>query len=80
MLSTTALLHPRHWPYPRFRLDSTKVVLLSVQVRRNVMAEESEEGSYRKRFVTIADDAVVDRVFIEPDTEECDERVDWDHP
>lgn len=73
MLSPAALLHPRHWPYPRFWLNPTKVILLTVEVRRDVMAEESKERGDRKRFVTIADDAVVDGVFVEQDAKECDE-------
>lgn len=79
MLSSTALLHPVQRPHPLFRLNSTKVVLLAMQIGGDIMAHKGEEGRNGKGFVAVAHDTVVDGMFMEVDAEPCDERIDRDH-
>ena len=79
MLPSTALLHPVQRPHPLFRLDSTKVVLLAMQIGGDIMAHEGEEGGNGQGFVAVAHDTVVDGMFMEVDAEPCDERIDRDH-
>lgn len=43
------------------------------------MAHKREESGNRKGFVAIANDAVVDRMFVEIDAEPRNEGVDRDH-
>lgn len=50
-----------------------------MQIWREVMTHKGEECGDRKRFVAIADDTVIDCLFMEVDTEPRDEGVDWDH-
>ena len=79
MLPSTALLHPVQRPDPLFWLDSTKVVLLAMQIGGDIMAHESEKGRNGKGFVAVAHDTVVDGMFMEVDAEPCDERIDRNH-
>lgn len=50
-----------------------------MQVRGNVMAEQSEESGDGKGFVAIADQTIVDGVFVEVDAEPRDQGIDRDH-
>lgn len=50
-----------------------------MQVGRDVSAHKREESRNRKRFVTVADQIVVDIVLVEVGTEPCDDGVNGDH-
>lgn len=64
-LTPTAFLEPadRKDPIPGHSLS--KVGLLTVQVRRYVMAQEGEEAGNCEGFVAVPDDFEVDRVPVE---------------
>ena len=79
ILASAALLHPGHRPDPLSRLDSAKVILLAMEIRSNIMAQEGEEGRDRERFVAVTNNAEVDGMFVEEDAEPRDERIDRDH-
>lgn len=60
-----ALGHPVHRPHPVLDgLHLAKVLLLRVQVGRDVVAHQTEEGADGKRLVAIAQDLEVDGVII----------------
>mgnify|MGYP007046765545 CR=1 FL=1 len=79
LLSTRTLLKPRDRPDPRFGFDSTEVFFLAMQVGRNVCAHKREESRNRKRFITVADQIIVDIVLVEVGTEPCDDGINGDH-
>lgn len=74
------LLKPIQGPNPRLRLNTAKVVLLAMQVGRDIGAQEGEERGNGEGFVTITDDLEVDGIVIEHDAEPCDDGVYRDHP
>lgn len=80
MLPTAAFLKPINRPDPRFWFDPTKIFLLGMQIRGDVMAEQSEESGDGEGFVGGADQAVVHGVLVEEDAEPCDQGVNRDHP
>lgn len=57
----------------------TEIILLLVEVRRDVVAEECEERGNGEGFITVAKDFKVYRVFVVKVREERDCRVDGDH-
>lgn len=50
-----------------------------MQVRRDIMTQQSEETRYRKRLVAISQHLEIDRVFVEQEAQEADDRVDGYH-
>lgn len=74
------LLEPAQRPEPWLGLGSTEIVLLAVQVGRDVVAHEGEEGSNTEGFVAVADDLEIDRILVEEDAEPRDDGVDRNHP
>lgn len=74
------LLKPAQRPEPRFGLDPTEIVLLAVQVGRDIVGHEGEEGRNTEGFVAVANDLEIDRVVVEQDAEPRDDGVDRDHP
>lgn len=74
------LLKPIQRPNPWLGLNTAKVVLLAMQVGRDIGAHEGEERGNGEGFVTVTDDLEVDGVVIEHDAEPCDDRVYWNHP
>ena len=50
-----------------------------MQIRREVMTHKGEERGYRKRFVAIAHDTVIDCLFMVVDTKPRDEGIDRNH-
>jgi hypothetical protein len=78
-LSTTAFFKPSHWPDPSLWLKAPEVILLVVEIRRDIVTEEREEGGNRKRFVAFVDDIEVDCVPVEPEGEERGCCVDRNH-
>lgn len=79
LFSTSAFLQTENAPKPVYRRYLTEVVLLLVQVRRNVVAEECEERGNGEGFVAVAKDFKVYRVFVVEVREEGYCRVDGDH-
>jgi hypothetical protein len=57
----------------------TEIVLLFVEIRSDVVAEECEERGNGEGFVAVTEDFIVDRVFVVEVREERDCRVDGDH-
>jgi hypothetical protein len=57
----------------------TEIVLLFVEVRSDVVAEKGKERGNGEGFVAVAEDFIVDRVFVVEVREEGDCRVDGDH-
>lgn len=72
-------MQPKHAQKPIHRLDPPKVLLLLVQIRRDVVAQQAEETRNRKRLITIAQDLEVDGLAVEHVAEEADDAVDGDH-
>lgn len=79
MFTSAALLHPVQGQDPLLRFYSTKVILLTMQIGCDITAHEGEECGNRKCFIAIANDAVVDCVFVKEHTEPGDEGVDRNH-
>lgn len=79
MFTSAALLHPVQGQDPLFRFYSAEVILLTMQIGCDITAHESKECGNRKRFIAIANDAVVDCVFVEKHAEPGDEGVDRNH-
>lgn len=73
------ILKPTQRPQPCLRLNASEIVLLAVQVRRDVMAHEGEEGGDTESFVAVSDDLQGDGVMVEEYAEPCDEGVNGDH-
>lgn len=80
MRPAAALLKPINRPDPRFWFDPTKIFLLRMQIRGDIMTEQSEESGDGEGFVGRADQAVVHGVLVEVDAEPCDQGVNRDHP
>ena len=74
------LLKPTQGPNPRLGLNTTKVILLAMQIGRNIGAQKGEERGNGERFVTITQNLEVDGIVIEHDAEPCDDRVYRNHP
>lgn len=78
--AAAALREPAQGPDPGLDgVDGPKVLLLLVQRRRGVVAEEGEEGGDGEGLVAVGDDGVVDGVVVEPEGEEAGRGVDGDH-
>lgn len=78
-LPSRNLLQPGYGPDPVFRLYCAKVILLTVQIGSNITTHQCKEGGDRERFVTVAQDAVVNSVFIVKCAEPGDEGVNRYH-
>lgn len=81
-MSKTAfpLLKPSQRPNPRLGLNPTEVVLLAMQIGRDIVAHEAEESGDTEGFVAVADNLEINRVIVKEDTEPCDDGVNGDHP
>jgi len=55
---------PAQWPYPAPRMNLPKIVLLIVQIRRNVRAKKGEKAGDGKCFVALVYHFEVDRVRV----------------
>lgn len=73
------LLQPGYRPEPVFRLYCTKVVLLTVQIGSNIATHQRKEGGDRERFVAVAQNAVVNGMFVVECAEPGDEGVNRYH-
>lgn len=79
-LTTAALGEPIQRPDPRFDGPQlAKEVLLRVQIRRRVVAEERKEGGNGKGLVAVRHDLEVDGVPVPLDLAERGDGVDGDH-
>lgn len=78
-LPPTAFLKPIDRQHPRAGSDAAEVGFLLVEVGRDVVAEEGEEGGDGKGFVAAGDYLEVDCVPVEPEGEEGGDGVDGDH-
>lgn len=61
----TPMLKPWKRPDPIFGRYASKIILLAVQVRRNVVTEKGEEAGNGESLVTVANDCKVDGVAVE---------------
>lgn len=77
--TTAASLEPTRRPNPRFRLNATEVILLCMEIRRNIMAQQRKEGGNRKGFVAFGHDLEVYRVPVVPEGQERGHGVDGYH-
>ena len=59
--------------------DTSEVIFLAVQIRRDVMAEQGKEAGNCKSLVTVAEDFKVDSMAVEDVGEEGDCGVDRHH-
>lgn len=73
------LLQPGYRPDPVFRLYCAKVILLAMQVGGNITTHQRKEGGDRERFVAVAQDAVVNGMFVIEGAEPGDESVNRYH-
>lgn len=64
VLSTSTFLQSKDAPEPVYRGDLTEIILLLVQIRSDVVAEECEERGNGEGFVAVAQDFKIDRVFV----------------
>jgi len=79
-LSAATHAHPGERPHPGpDRLQGAEVVLLGVEGRRGVVAEEGEEGGDGEGLVAVGDDGEVDGVGVEVEGQEAGDGVDGDH-
>ena len=79
VLSSSAQLQPKHAPEPILdRVNSPKIILLVMQVGRNVVAEQRKEAADSERLIEPFQDIVVDRVVVEDVAEEGHDAVHWD--
>lgn len=79
-LAATAFLKPVDGSHPLLDApEIAEVVLLVVEVRSNVGAEEGKEGGDRKGFVTVAYYLKIDRVPVEAEGQERGGSVDRNH-
>lgn len=77
ILSTSAQLQPKNAPEPiPDRRQRPKVVLLVVQVGRNVVAEQREEAADGEGLIEAFQDVEVDRVLVVHVAEEGHDAVD----
>ena len=58
------LLQTENAPKPVYRRYLTEIILLLVEVRRDVIAEECEERGNGEGLITVAKDFKVYRVFV----------------
>jgi hypothetical protein len=79
-LSAAALAEPAQGPDPRGDgVHLSEVFLLRVEVGPNVVAQEREEGGYRKGLVAVADDLEIDGMPVEAQRQQRGYGVDGDH-
>lgn len=64
VFSTSTFLQSKDAPEPVYRGDLTEIILLLVQVRSDVVAEECEERGNGEGFVAVAQNFKVDGVFV----------------
>lgn len=71
---------PAERPHPRLDgLHQAEVLLLLVQVRGHVVAQQGEEGGYGKGLVAVGDNLEVDGVPVEAQRQERGRGVDGHH-
>lgn len=78
-LTTATFLHPVQRPKPLFRLDPAEIILLTMQIRSDIVTHEGEEGGDTEGFVTVTEDLEVDGIVVEENTEPGDEGIDGYH-
>lgn len=78
-LTTATFLHPVQRPKPLFRLDPAEIILLTMQIRCDIVTHEGEEGGDTEGFVTVTEDLEVDGIVVEENAEPGDEGIDGDH-
>ena len=64
VFSASTFLQAEDTPKPVYRSDLAEIILLLVQVRGDVVAQECEEGGNGEGFVAVAEDFKVDGVFV----------------
>ena len=78
-LTTATFLHPVQRPKPLFRLDPAEIILLTMQIRSDIVAHEGEESGDTEGFVTVTEDLEVDGIVVEENAEPGDEGINGDH-
>lgn len=78
-LTTATFLHPVQRPKPLFRLDPAEIILLTMQIRSDIVTHEGEEGGDTEGFVTVTEDLEVDGIVVEENAEPGDEGIDGYH-
>lgn len=78
-LPARTLLQPEHPQKPVHGLNPSKILLLLMQIRRDVVAQQAEETRNRKRLVAVAEHFEVHGFAVEDVAEEADDAVDGDH-
>jgi hypothetical protein len=63
--STGTFLQTKNAPKPVYRLYLAEIILLFVEVRSDIVAEKCKERGNGEGFVAVAEDFIVDRVFVE---------------
>lgn len=65
ILPAGTLLQPKHPPKPILRHNPSKVILLLMQIRRDIMAQQRKETRNRKRLIAVPQHLEVDRFAVE---------------
>lgn len=79
VLSTGTFLKTKDGPEPVYGYCSPEIVFLLVQIGRNVVAEEGEEGSNGESLIAVTDHFKVNIVGVEEVRQEGDDAVDGQH-
>jgi hypothetical protein len=79
MLSPTALLEPIQRNNPRPGLESSKVIFLTVEIGRDVMAKQSKETGDGECLVAVSENRIVYGVLVEVERQKGHGGVDGDH-
>lgn len=79
VLASRALLHPCDWPDPVLWLHVSEILLLLVQIRRNVVAHEREEAGNGEGFIAVSQNLEVYGFLVIEVAEEGDDGVNRDH-
>jgi hypothetical protein len=65
VFSTGTFLQTEDAPEPVYGRYLTEVVLLFVEIRSDIIAEKCKERGNGEGFIAVAEDFIVDRVFVE---------------
>lgn len=79
MLTPTALLEPIQRNNPRPGLESSKVIFLTVEIGRDVMAKQSKETGDGECLVAVSEHRIVYGVLVEVERQKGYSGVDGDH-
>lgn len=75
VLSTRDILQTKHAPKPINRLQLPEVILLVMQVRRDIMTQQREKRADGEGLIATLQDVKIDRVPVEVVTQEADDAV-----